>query len=238
MAKSTSYAKLIGGKYFNVQLDWNKQMGNALYAPGKAQPKPFKDHKIVGQPIKREDVAPKVFAQEDYVHRHQGAGHGAWPRDPSGGRRLRCRSRSTKARSRTSPAPRWSTRTASSASSRPRSGTRSRRCRSSRSSGRRSSRRSRTRTRCTTTSARRRCASSAVEGKTAGNVDEAFKTAAKVIEAEYEWPFQSHARDGPGLRGGRDQGRQGQLLERHAEVATSCRSASPPSSACRWRTST
>src|SRR5215203_4266950 len=48
MAKSTSYAKLIGGKYFNVQLDWNKQMGNALYAPGKAQPKPFKDHKIIG----------------------------------------------------------------------------------------------------------------------------------------------------------------------------------------------
>ncbi len=66
MAKSTSYAELIGGKYFNVQLDWNKQMGNALYAPGKAQPKPFKDHKIVGKPIKREDVAPKVFAQEDY----------------------------------------------------------------------------------------------------------------------------------------------------------------------------
>src|SRR6476619_891769 len=27
MAKSTSYAKLLGGKYFNVQLDWNKQMG-------------------------------------------------------------------------------------------------------------------------------------------------------------------------------------------------------------------
>jgi nicotinate dehydrogenase subunit B len=65
--KKTSYAELIGGKYFNVQLDWNKQMGNALYAPGKAQPKPFKDHKIVGKPIKREDVAPKVFAQEDFV---------------------------------------------------------------------------------------------------------------------------------------------------------------------------
>src|SRR4029077_4080729 len=38
---------------------------------------------------------------------------------------------------------------------------------------------------------------SAVEGKTAGNVDEAFKTAARVIEAEYEWPFQSHAAMGP-----------------------------------------
>ena len=91
--------------------------------------------------------------------------------------------------------------------------------RSSRSSGRRSSRRSRTRTRSTTTSARRRCASARSRGKTAGNVDEAFKTAAKVIEAEYEWPFQSHAADGTGLRAGRDQGRQGQLLERHAEVA-------------------
>ena len=30
-----------------------------------------------------------------------------------------------------------------------------------------------------------------------GNVDDAFKTAARVIEAEYEWPFQSHAAMGP-----------------------------------------
>ena len=64
--KKTSYAELIGGKYFNVQLDWNKQIGNALYAPGKAQPKKHTEYKIVGKPIKREDVAPKVFAQEDF----------------------------------------------------------------------------------------------------------------------------------------------------------------------------
>ena len=31
-----------------------------------------------------------------------------------------------------------------------------------------------------------------------GNVDEAFRSAARVIEAEYEWPFQSHASMGPG----------------------------------------
>src|SRR5262245_38958392 len=67
MAKRVSYAQLIGGKYFNVQLDWNKQYGNPLYAPGKAQPKKPNEHKIVGQPIKREDVAPEVFAQEDFV---------------------------------------------------------------------------------------------------------------------------------------------------------------------------
>jgi nicotinate dehydrogenase subunit B len=65
--KSVSYAQLIGGQYFNVQLDWNKQYGNALYAPGKAQPKNPSEHKIVGQPIKREDIAPKVFCQEDFV---------------------------------------------------------------------------------------------------------------------------------------------------------------------------
>ena len=65
--KSVSYAQLIGGQYFNVQLDWNKQYGNALYAPGKAQPKKPSEHKIVGKPIHREDIAPKVFAQEDFV---------------------------------------------------------------------------------------------------------------------------------------------------------------------------
>ena len=36
-----------------------------------------------------------------------------------------------------------------------------------------------------------------VDGKQTGNVDDAFKTAARVIEAEYEWPFQSHASMGP-----------------------------------------
>ena len=35
-------------------------------------------------------------------------------------------------------------------------------------------------------------------------------------------------RDGTGLRAGRDQGRQGHLLDRLAEVASSCRTASPP----------
>jgi CO/xanthine dehydrogenase Mo-binding subunit len=66
-SKHVSYAEMIGGKYFNVTLDWNKQYGNNLYAPGKAQPKKPSEHKIVGQPIKREDVAPKVFAQQDFV---------------------------------------------------------------------------------------------------------------------------------------------------------------------------
>ena len=66
-AKRVTYAELIGGQYFNVQLDWNKKYGNPLYAPGKALPKKPADYKIVGQPIKREDVARKGFAQENFV---------------------------------------------------------------------------------------------------------------------------------------------------------------------------
>src|SRR6202012_4184270 len=65
--KKISYADLVGGQFFNVHLDWNGKYGNPLYAPGKAKPKDPKDHKVVGLPIKRDDVAPKVFAQADFV---------------------------------------------------------------------------------------------------------------------------------------------------------------------------
>ena len=74
---------------------------------------------------------------------------------------------------------------------------RSRRCGSSRSSGRMPRRRSRIKLRSTTTSATPRCARRETGGKSVGNVEDAFKSAARVIEAEYEWPFQSHASMGP-----------------------------------------
>lgn len=64
--KFISYADLIGGRYFNVQLEWNGKIGNELYAPGKAKPKSPDQYKIVGQPIPRADIAPKVYCQEDF----------------------------------------------------------------------------------------------------------------------------------------------------------------------------
>ena len=84
-AKKASYAELIGGRYFNVPLEWNKQYGNTLYAPGKAQPKKPSEYKIVGKPIKREDVAPKVFAQEDFCTdvKLPGMVHGRMSRPPA-----------------------------------------------------------------------------------------------------------------------------------------------------------
>jgi nicotinate dehydrogenase subunit B len=86
-AKKASYAELIGGRFFNVQLDWNREIGNALYAPGKAQPKKPSEHKIVGQPIKREDVAPKVFCEQDFVTdvKVPGMVHGRMIRPPIAG---------------------------------------------------------------------------------------------------------------------------------------------------------
>ena len=85
--KHVSYAQLIGGSYFNVHLDWNKKYGNALYAPGKAQPKKPSEHKIVGKPIKRGDVAPKVFAHENFVTdmKVPGMVHGRMIRPPVAG---------------------------------------------------------------------------------------------------------------------------------------------------------
>src|SRR5262249_9331672 len=87
VAKKGSYAELIGGRYFNAQLDWNKQMGNLLYAPGKAKPKDPKDYKIVGQPIGRQDVAPKVFCTEDFCTdvKVPGMLHGRMIRPPVAG---------------------------------------------------------------------------------------------------------------------------------------------------------
>ena len=66
-AKKVSYTELVGGRYFNVPLAWNGKIGNPLLAPGKATPKNPKDYRVVGQPIKREDVAPRVFAQLDFI---------------------------------------------------------------------------------------------------------------------------------------------------------------------------
>ena len=193
--KSISYAQMIGGKYFNVQLDWNKQFGNALYAPGKAQPKKPSDHKIVGQPIKREDVAPKVFAQEDFVTdvKVPGMVHGRMIRpEVAGSVPVKVDESSVK----DIPGARvvWDKGFLGVVADREWDAIQAAQ---------------KLKVEWSDTpppfpdqtaiydhirkaSVRKR----QIE-KENGNVDEAFKSAAKVIEAEYEWPFQSHASMGP-----------------------------------------
>lgn len=194
-SKRISYAQMIGGKYFNVQLDWNKQQGNTLYAPGKAQPKKPGEYKIVGQPIKREDVAPKVFAIEDFCTdvKVPGMVHARMIRPAvAGSVPVKVDEASIKDISGAQVvwdkgflgvvAPKeWDAIKASEklkvewsqvADPFPDQAQLYDHIRKA--------------------PVRKR----QVE-KENGNVDEAFKTAAKVIEAEYEWPFQSHASMGP-----------------------------------------
>jgi nicotinate dehydrogenase subunit B len=193
--KRISYAQMIGGKYFNVQLDWNKEYGNTLYAPGKAQPKKPSDYKIVGQPIKREDVAPKVFCQEDFctdvkvpgmVHGRmiRPAVAGAVPVKVDEGSIKQFPSAKVvwdkgflgvvadKEWDAIQAAEKLKIEWSQVEQPFPEQATLYDHIRKA--------------------SARKR----QVE-KENGNVDEAFKTAAKIIEAEYEWPFQSHASMGP-----------------------------------------
>ncbi len=60
-AQKVTYAELIGGKYFNSKVEWNKRIGNPLDVKGLAKPKLPSEYKVVGLSIPRNDVAWKVF---------------------------------------------------------------------------------------------------------------------------------------------------------------------------------
>ncbi|HET9150014.1 MAG TPA: molybdopterin cofactor-binding domain-containing protein [Alphaproteobacteria bacterium] len=66
-AKKVSYGELIGGRYFDSQVEWNKKWGNPLRIKAKAKPKKVEDYKIVGKSMPRADVAGKVYGTTDYV---------------------------------------------------------------------------------------------------------------------------------------------------------------------------
>jgi nicotinate dehydrogenase subunit B len=66
-AKRIGYAELIGGRFFDRPVEWNKKWGNALEIRGKAQPKAVADYRIVGTSPPRADVAGKVYGATDYV---------------------------------------------------------------------------------------------------------------------------------------------------------------------------
>jgi nicotinate dehydrogenase subunit B len=194
--KKASYAELIGGQFFNVHLDWNGKYGNPLYAPGKAQPKDAKDHKIVGQPIKREDIAPKVFAQEDFCTdvKVPGMVHGRMIRPAvAGAEPVKVDESSIK----DIPGAKvvWNKGFLGVVADKEWDAIKAARLLKVEWSNASPPfpNQSALYDHIRNAPVRKR----AVEGKQTGDVDEAFKTAARVIEAEYEWPFQSHASMGP-----------------------------------------
>jgi CO/xanthine dehydrogenase Mo-binding subunit len=194
--QQVSYKELIGGRYFNVQLDWNKEYGNALYAPGKAKPKDPKDYKIVGQGIAREDIAPIVYAQTDFCTdvTRPNMLHGRMIRPSVAGA---VPVKVDEASIRNIPGAKvvwdkgflgvvadkeWDAIKASQQLKVEWSDTKPPFVDQTQLFDH-----------IRKTPPRKR----EVDGKQTGNVDEAFRTAARVIEAEYEWPFQSHACMGP-----------------------------------------
>jgi len=67
-SRKVSYGELIGGRYFDVELEWNQMIGNDLTIKGKAKPKAPGEYKIVGKPgTRRRDVAPKVLGTLEYM---------------------------------------------------------------------------------------------------------------------------------------------------------------------------
>ena len=67
-AKSISYGQLIGDRFFDAPIKWNGKFGNRLSLKGRATPKDPKDYKIVGTSVPRRDIAGKIFATTDFLH--------------------------------------------------------------------------------------------------------------------------------------------------------------------------
>ena len=195
-SKRASYAELIGGRYFNVQLDWNKEWGNTLYAPGKAKPKDPKDYKIVGQAIAREDIAPTVYAQADYCTdvKRPNMLHGRMIRPPVAGA---VPVKVDEASIRNIPGARvvWEKGFLGVVADKEWDAIRAADKLKVEWSDAKPPFPNQTALydHIRNAPVRKR----EIGGKEVGNVDEAFKTAARVIEADYEWPFQSHACMGP-----------------------------------------
>jgi CO/xanthine dehydrogenase Mo-binding subunit len=64
--KRVGYGELVTGQ-FNHQLEWNGKYGNELVATGKAKPKSPDQYKLVGTSQPRREVRAKVFGQFHYI---------------------------------------------------------------------------------------------------------------------------------------------------------------------------
>jgi len=66
-SKTATYSELIGGRYFNHQVEWNKQTGNAMDIKVEAKVKTPDQYRVVGKPYTRRDLPGKVYRTEKYV---------------------------------------------------------------------------------------------------------------------------------------------------------------------------
>jgi CO/xanthine dehydrogenase Mo-binding subunit len=86
-SKKISYAEIIDGKGFQSKIGWNDEYGNPLALTSPAKPKTHDQYKIVGTPQRRMDVAGKVFGTTPWTGdiRVEGMVHGRMIRPPVAG---------------------------------------------------------------------------------------------------------------------------------------------------------
>jgi nicotinate dehydrogenase subunit B len=85
--RRVSYGELIGGQHFQHKLEWNKQYGNPLLAKGQAKPKDPGQYTIVGRSIPQRVIADKAYGKLQYVTdvKVEGMLHARVIRPPSAG---------------------------------------------------------------------------------------------------------------------------------------------------------
>ena len=68
IAKKVTYGELIGGRQFDIPLEWNHEFGNELLVKGKAKPKSPSEYRIVGKSgTRRRDIPLKVMGKLEYM---------------------------------------------------------------------------------------------------------------------------------------------------------------------------
>ncbi len=90
-SKSISYGELVGDRFFDAPIEWNGKFGNSLGLKGRATPKDPKDYKVVGTSVRRKDIAGKILATTGYLHHVNVPGllHGRMIRPDTAGARVK-----------------------------------------------------------------------------------------------------------------------------------------------------
>jgi nicotinate dehydrogenase subunit B len=65
--RKLAYGELVGGKYFHHQVEWNQKVGNFMDIKVQARPKTPQEYRVVGKSFARRDVAWKVYGTDQFV---------------------------------------------------------------------------------------------------------------------------------------------------------------------------
>ncbi len=193
---SVFYAELLGGKRFEARIDWNGSYGNRLELRSTATPKAASQYRVVGTSVPRKDIRDKILARATFLHDHEVTGmlHGRIVRPAKPGARLR---RIESSSIDDIPDARVVVDGDFVGVVAPREWHAIKAARQLRVEWDESD------TGFPTSSAelfdwmRRASAAASAVAHEDGDVDEALSRAERTLEAEYEWPFQSHARMAP-----------------------------------------